>query len=132
MLTVPTAIAAALSFAIVGGAATYVATHSSRSLPRVAGVQPAPSTEVPVRFSIVAPGAASVAIVGDFNHWNPTSLPLQRSRDGRTWQVEVRLPLGRYTYAFLVDGKVAPDPSAPRDAGDDFGTPNSILMVHGT
>lgn len=129
-LTVPMAIAAALLFAMFGGGATYIATRWSAAA--AISAQAAASGVVPVRFSVIAPRASSVAIVGDFNHWDPRSLPMRRSRDGRTWQVEVQLPLGRYTYAFLVDGKLAPDPTAPRDAGDDFGTPNSIIMVHGT
>ena len=79
-----------------------------------------------------APNAARVSIVGDFNHWNPTTLPMKRSADGRLWEVEVRLPLGRYSYAFMIDGRIAADPSAPSGAGDDFGTPNSVLMVRGS
>jgi len=73
-----------------------------------------------------------VSIVGDFNQWNPTTLPMRRSADGRSWEVEVRLPLGRYSYAFLIDGKISPDPGAPQGAGDDFGAPNSVLMVRGS
>jgi hypothetical protein len=48
------------------------------------------------------------------------------------WEVEVRLPLGRYNYAFLVDGRLARDPGAPSTTDDGFGTPNSVLMVQGS
>lgn len=85
-----------------------------------------------VRFDLVAPGAARVSIAGDFNQWNPATLPMHRSADGRTWEIEVRLPPGRYTYGFVVDGHVVRDPSAPQAASDDFGVPNSVLLVSRT
>jgi hypothetical protein len=85
-----------------------------------------------VRFTLVAPGATTVSIVGDFNGWSEGALPLRRSADGRTWEIEVPLAPGRYAYAFVVDGRIARDPSAPRAAGDDFGTPNSVVMVRGS
>jgi hypothetical protein len=98
--------------------------------------QPAPlvtsqvaATAANVRFVYVAPGAASVSLVGDFNQWNPTAKPLRRLGDG-TWITDVPLAPGRYAYAFVVDGKVVTDPSAPRATGD-FGE-NSIVMVRGS
>jgi 1,4-alpha-glucan branching enzyme len=72
--------------------------------------------------------------VGDFNRWSPTALPMKRSADGRTWEIDVKLPQGRYNYTYLIDGRIARDPSAPQTGGggDDFGMPNSVLMVSGT
>jgi hypothetical protein len=139
-LSVPWAIAAGLLCAIVGGAATIVATRSVSApgaaqvaqAPPVPQVAPGSSAMLPVRFSVVAPNAASVSIVGDFNAWNPATLPMKRSADGKLWEVEVRLPLGRYPYAFMVDGRIEPDPAAPRTTDDGFGTPNSVLMVRGS
>jgi hypothetical protein len=137
-LSVPWTIAAALLCAVVGGGAALVATHARSSALPIGAIasSPAPAMPttavLPVRFSVVAPHAARVAIVGDFNHWNPTTLPMRRSADGRTWEVEVRLPVGRYSYAFLIDGSLALDPAAPRSSGDDFGEPNSVLMVRGS
>jgi hypothetical protein len=32
-------------------------------------------------------------------------------------------------YAFVVDGDVTADPDAPRAADDDFGSPNSVVLV---
>jgi hypothetical protein len=136
--SVPAAIAAAAMFMVAGGAMALLATH--RAPATVEAISSAPTAAVtapsaailPVRFSLVAPEAATVSIVGDFNQWNPATLPMRRSADGRLWEIEVRLPLGRYSYAFLIDGKLAPDPAAPRGAGDDFGKPNSVLMVRGS
>jgi hypothetical protein len=137
-ISVPWAIAAGIACAIAGGAVVELAARrGSPALPPAAAVavrhSPANTpTMLPVKFSVVAPNAARVSIVGDFNDWNPTTLPMRRSADGRLWEVEVRLPLGRYSYAFMIDGRLAPDPGAPSSAGDDFGTPNSVLMVRGS
>lgn len=81
------------------------------------------------RFSIAAPGADRVSVVGDFNQWHPGVTPLQPVGDGRTWAVRLALPPGRHVYAFVVDGKIVPDPDAPRAADDDFGVPNSVAII---
>jgi hypothetical protein len=82
-----------------------------------------------VRFTVEAPGARHVAVVGDFNGWNPGATPLVRAADGRTWTATVPLPPGRHVYAFSIDGGLSADPAAPRAPEDDFGTPNSVLVV---
>lgn len=80
-----------------------------------------------VPFMLVAPQASSVAVVGDFNDWKPT--PLVRNGAG-AWETRVRLAPGQYNYAFVVDGsRWVPDPTAPRNAVDDFGSPNSVVTV---
>jgi len=85
----------------------------------------------PVAFTLVAPRASSVAIVGDFNDWNPRATPLVRTGGG-AWETRVRLAPGQYNYAFVVDGSTwVPDPAAPRNAADDFGSPNSVVTVAG-
>ncbi len=71
-------------------------------------------------FRIREPGAEEVYLVGDFNSWNPT-MDIMVNRDG---YFEIRLFLlpGRYSYAFLVDGRKIPDPDNPyRDeAGNSY------------
>jgi len=85
----------------------------------------------PVAFALDAPQAASVSVVGDFNDWNPKATPLSRKRGG-TWEVHVRLDPGQYNYAFVVNGSNwVPDPTAPKVAVDDFGSPNSVITVAG-
>lgn len=80
----------------------------------------------PVRFVLEAP-AGAVALVGDFNDWDPQALPLER-RDG-AWSVTLRLAPGRYRYAFVVDGDHwLSDPGHPV-AQDEFGTPTSVITV---
>lgn len=133
------AAAAALVFTTVGGLIGYrVSTSNAMRRPVNAQSISAPArtvassnvSDVALRLELVAPTATHVAIVGDFNQWNPTSLPMRRSADGRTWEIEVRLAPGRYTYGFVVDGRVRRDPRAPQSVSDDFGIPSSVLMVH--
>jgi hypothetical protein len=120
-----TAIAAALVCALVGGATTAVILRSE-SMSHAMASAPALSH---VRFALTAPQARRVYLVGDFNEWNPRALPLRKSRDGRTWVIDVPLAPGRYTYAFMVDNALARDPSAPEAASDDFGAPSSVVLV---
>jgi hypothetical protein len=85
-----------------------------------------------VQFVFVEPGAAAVAVVGDFNDWDPAAHPLERARAGGLWTVTIPLTPGRHRYAFIVDGRRwVPDPGAPRAAGDDFDTPSSVVTVGG-
>lgn len=122
------AIAAGVLLVLLGAAgATLVSRASSRS---TAATLLSSATPM-VRFVYVAPGATRVSVVGDFNQWNPTAVPLRRLNDG-TWIADVPLMPGRYAYAFVVDGKLEADPNAPRAADSDFGVANSILMVRGS
>ena len=93
--------------------------------PTAAGAADEAGTE----FSVWAPNARSVSVVGDFNHWDANATPLRKLSDG-TWIIDVPIDPGRYAYAFVVDGKIEVDPSAPRADGE-FGA-NSILMVRGS
>ncbi len=118
------AIAACAMFVLFGGAVTATFLLS-RDNARVASTAP----QSMVRFDLVAPSAVRVSIVGDFNGWNAEALPMRRSGDGRTWQLDVKLPPGRYTYGFVVDGRLVRDPSAPESGSDDFGVPSSVVLV---
>jgi hypothetical protein len=87
----------------------------------------------PVEFLLVAPRAASVMLVGDFNDWTASATPLHTAAAGGLWAVTVPLAPGRYRYAFVVDGKRwQPDPSAPPAPDDEFGSPASVVTVGGT
>ena len=83
-----------------------------------------------LQFVLVAPQAASVALVGDFNDWDPARSPMQTAHG--VWATVVRLAPGRYRYAFLVNGvEWRADPSAPAAKDDEFGTPSSVVTVGG-
>jgi len=123
------ALAAALVFAVaIAGSALYLSAPRAHSMPtdiaRTASGSPL------VQFGFVAPHASSVALVGDFNNWDPKSTPLHAAVTGGVWSVEVPIQPGRHLYAFVVDGTVwRPDPAAPQASGEDYGEPNSALTV---
>jgi len=134
---------AATLFVALGGVATYMAMSrapaNARQLPAQTAANPASPQLVSgaptfaereiVRFELSAPRASHVALVGSFNEWNPVATPLSRDPASGKWVVSLRLPPGRHVYAFVVDGDVTADPSAPRAADDDFGSPNSVVFV---
>ena len=80
----------------------------------------------PINFYCAAPRARSVALVGDFNHWQP--FPMQRSVDG-WWSAQVELCHGHHQYRFLVDGKPMLDPHATGIARDEHDEHVSLLAV---
>ncbi|CAN5419563.1 hypothetical protein BH09GEM1_BH09GEM1_29570 [soil metagenome] len=84
----------------------------------------------PVKFVLVAPGAKTVAVVGDFNNWGLNDSALVATSNQGVWSVTASVPVGVHRYAFVVNGKnwIA-DPTAPRSSGDDFGMPSSALVV---
>lgn len=84
-----------------------------------------------VSFSLSAPHAVSVAVVGEFNGWNPHRTEMVRASHAGLWQARLRLPPGVYQYAFVVDGTTwMKDPRSPT-VGDGFGGENSVLLVDG-
>ena len=82
------------------------------------------------KFSLYAPQAHSITLIGDFNGWG-SEQKLSLSPQGKgIWTVEVPLPPGRYQYAFLIDGKdMATDPRAEQHVNDDFGRKNAVVTV---
>jgi hypothetical protein len=86
---------------------------------------------VVVRFVLEAPSAAKVAVVGDWNGWNPEADTLSVNRGEGTWELEIKLVPGReYRYQFLIDGQQwMPDPKSILQVDDGFGSINSILDI---
>lgn len=135
-----TAIAAGLACALVGAGVTTLVFGNGRrvvspdALTSLTATMPLPGELVGrsmVRFVFVAPYASRVSLVGDFNGWNPSTLPMRRSADGRAWLLDVPLAPGRHVYSFVVDGDLTADPAAPRAGDDDFGVPSSVVLVTG-
>jgi hypothetical protein len=127
------ALAAGLLFAVsVAGSVLYVLPSTPHAVSPTAAratARTAPGLPI-VEFGFAAPHASSVALVGDFNDWDPKATPLRAASTGGVWSVEVPIPPGRHLYAFVVDGTVwRPDPAAPKATGEDFGEPNSALTV---
>jgi 1,4-alpha-glucan branching enzyme len=65
-----------------------------------------------VEFHLDAPEATSVRLAANFNGWRAEALELER--EAGVWKIVVPLPPGTYAYAFEVDGKWTPDPTAAR------------------
>jgi hypothetical protein len=97
-------------------------------------VMPEGSVAAPLRendarlFRCHAPAAESVALVGDFNGWDPTVNPLRPTGDG-WWQAEVRLPAGSHQYAYFIDGKTVAPADAEITVDDGFGGKNGLISV---
>jgi 1,4-alpha-glucan branching enzyme len=56
-----------------------------------------------VTFSLFAPEAESVLVVGDFTAWEQARLELKKFRGG-LWKRAVSLRPGEHQYRLLVDG----------------------------
>lgn len=81
-----------------------------------------------VGFSVLAPEAKEVYIVGDFNEWklNTTS---RMEHDNGTWKKNMGLRPGKYRYRFVIDGKWTEDASNPSKAMNPYGTLDSLIEV---
>lgn len=64
-----------------------------------------------VIFTLVAPGAKTVYLVGTFNNWNPTVELMAREDD--TFTAALFLAAEEYHYKFVVDGTWITDPDNP-------------------
>ncbi len=120
------AIAAGLGFLLLSSG--EIARTSKAAAP--VAVVAVPADARPVSLHLNAPASSRVAVVGDFNDWDPAATPLRPAgRDGG-WVVELRLKPGRYHYTFLIDGRRwERDPAEPQAPGSDFGPPVSVLTV---
>lgn len=81
-----------------------------------------------VDFFCDAPRASAVFLVGDFNDWQPTASPMQRTPDGR-WMTSLELTHGHHQYLFLVDGQPILDPNALGTRRNNRNEPVSLIAV---
>ncbi len=91
-----------------------------------------PNNLAEITFSMRADASQvkSIAVVGDFNDWDPTRNLLTDENNDGIWTVTLKLEPGRYEYMFILDGqKWVPDPSAYRYVSDGFGNKNAILEI---
>lgn len=83
-----------------------------------------------VRFAVSAPSARQVALVGDFNAWQPNAIQMEDPNGDGVWHVMVPLKPGIYQYMFVLDGKQwISDPLSSETIDDGFGQKNSLLKV---
>ena len=78
-------------------------------------------------FSLEAPEAKAVALLGTFNDWDPNARVLKRNRKG-IWKTWMMLAPGTYEYRFLVDGRWQ-NASDAEEVPNPFGTHNNVQAV---
>ena len=81
-----------------------------------------------VEFRIYRPDAKFVALVGDFNHWNPENDLLKKGSDG-IWRARKQLREGTYLYRYVIDGEWLPDTYNSISATDRTGMLCSVIVV---
>ena len=79
-------------------------------------------------FSITAPTAQRVQLVGDFTHWNERPVNLQKEPGG-VWRASVKLEPGEHHYRFLLDGQWHDDPECTVRVPNPYGSQNSVRHV---
>ena len=84
--------------------------------------------EQEIAFTVLAPEAREVSVVGSFNGWRPNATPLNNTGAGE-WAVRLMLRSGQYEYRFAVDGRWSEDPRASQHVANPFGEFNSVLVV---
>jgi chromosome partitioning protein len=87
--------------------------------------QPGPHfVEDGVLFSLVAPEANDVELVGSFNNWDREhGVKLTRNKNG-VWHAKLDLEPGRHLYKFVIDGAWCVDP-----ANENRSAPNEDCVV---
>ena len=71
--------------------------------------------------------AKSVTLAGQFNVWNGSELPMQKTADG--WKINYVVGPGNYQYKFVVDGEWINDP-ASQHMSSEGGYQNSLIAVN--
>ena len=94
---------------------------------------PDSATPRAIKFVLIAPQAARVSLVGDFNGWDASANPMMTQGANGTWTVFVPLRPGLHTYSFVVDGShFVSDPTAPISPDDGYGHKSSVVVVGGS
>ena len=79
-------------------------------------------------FTIKAPGAHSVLLVGDFTQWQQNPISMHNGIPGG-WHAEVELAPGPHQYRFLVDGEWVDDPECTVRVPNPFGSQDCVCQV---
>ncbi len=87
-----------------------------------------PVTLKKVGFSLSAPEAQNVLLVGDFNGWEAQPYPLKKDKKGN-WKLQIELTPGHYEYRFLVDGEWRNDPKCTSFVPNPYGSENCVLTL---
>jgi hypothetical protein len=80
-------------------------------------------------FVFEAAQAERVALVGDFNSWNPKTNVMTRDAAGK-WSTTVQIVPGRHVYGFMVNDSIFTlDPRATKTRDPDLGGDGSVRIV---
>jgi 1,4-alpha-glucan branching enzyme len=83
-----------------------------------------------VRFTVLAPGAKKVFLVGSFNGWAKDATPMAVVNGASLWAVDVPLKEGEHTFMYLIDGIRWVTPTLAEDfVTDEFGHTNGVVIV---
>ncbi len=83
-----------------------------------------------VTFTVPAEEAKKVAVVGDFNNWNPKGSALKKLKNG-SFKGSFDLPKDSvYEFKYLIDGVYVNDTEADRYQWNDYaGAENGVIEV---
>jgi 1,4-alpha-glucan branching enzyme len=79
-------------------------------------------------FRYNAPSATSVLLVGDFTDWQQKAIPMEKAPDG-AWAASLKLPQGKHSYLFIVDGQWCEDPACTVRVPNPFGGYDMVREV---
>ena len=86
------------------------------------------SLEKTVEIRLDAPEAESVYLAGEFNGWDPYSLPMKKGKDG-IWKARTKLPPGRYEYKLITGQVWVEDLPDAETVMNPYGTQNFVIRV---
>jgi chromosome partitioning protein len=81
-----------------------------------------------VVFSLLAPDAKEVFLVGEFNNWAKDENSRLENING-LWAKDLNLKKGSFRYKFVVDGNWIADPDNPSQVKNPYGEMDSIIKV---
>jgi hypothetical protein len=120
--------ALALSLVLVVTPLVWRALLGGRPIP----MEPRAAVTV-IRFTLHAPGAERVSLVGDFNGWRSDEIFLSDTTGHGDFSGALPLKPGRYAYMFVVDGnRWVTDPGADGHRDDGFGNQNAVVTINET
>ena len=79
-------------------------------------------------FNYAAPEATSVMLVGEFTDWQQNAIVMEKGEDG-AWTTALKLPQGKHSYLFIVDGRWCEDPACTVRVPKPFGGYDMVRQV---
>ena len=82
-----------------------------------------------VTFEIDAENAQEVALVTDFNDWQP--LPMKANKGGSPFRLKIRLPKeGEFQFRYFIDNRLwVNDPGADAYYTNEYGESNCVVKT---